>query len=335
MPVCGFSTPSVQPTCARPILDRPPSPTDYFKVLIRLARLISRENPDALITHTHYANLMGHAVSALARVPRRIAVQHNPTHTYPRAARIADNLLGSIGGYTHNVAVAKTVADSMADYPSTYLNRVTTVFNGVPQPVPGAPRDTTRNRWNIPLRAPLLVNVGRFSVQKNQEFLIRLIQNAKELHLVLVGDGELRESLHRVAGELQLADRIHFTGEVSPADVSALVSAADIYVLPSIYEAASVVMFEAMLLGIPILSNDIPSAREFLGEDAVIVDTAFPEKWLTAIGKLLDRPQLASDMAARARAKAQRFTLPRMADSYEELLAPEALPAAGRWENVV
>jgi glycosyltransferase involved in cell wall biosynthesis len=105
-------------------------------------------------------------------------------------------------------------------------------------------------------------------------------------------------------------------------DVSALVSASDIFVLPSHFEAVSMVMLEAMLLGVPIISNDIPSGREFLGEDGVLADAAFPEKWLAAIRMLLARPEMVSEMTARAKTKAQRFTVPRMADAYEELIVP-------------
>jgi len=304
------------------LMDHSPSPLDYFKILIRLARLIAAEKPDVLITHTHYANVMGHAVSSVLRVRNRIAVQHNPTHTYPSVVRVADRLAGSIGVYSRNVAVSKTVEDSIARYPRTYRSRVTTAFNGVPEPGPTPPREVTRTQWNIPFDATLLVNVGRFSLQKNQESLIRLIQKDTSLHLLLVGEGELRDTLRRLAHELQVIDRVHFTGEVSPENVSALISASDIFVLPSLYEAVSMVMLEAMLLGVPIISNDIPSGREFLAEDGILVNSDFPDKWLSAIRMLLERPEMVSEMTARAKAKAQRFTVPRMADAYEELIVP-------------
>jgi len=265
---------------------------------------------------------MGQVLSALLRVRTRIAVQHNPTHTYPRVVRIVDRLIGSIGVYSRNVAVCGTVVESIAHYPHTYRNRITTVFNGAPEPAPSAPRHMTRNWWNIPLKATLLVNVGRFSLQKNQAFLIRLIQEDTSVHLLLVGDGELNESLHELAVHLQVIDRVHFTGEVSPDQVSSLISASDIFALPSRYEAASMALLEAMLLGIPVISSDIPSSREFLAEGGILVDTAFPERWLSAIRMLLDRPDIASEMATRAKIRAQRFTLPRMADAYEELIVP-------------
>jgi glycosyltransferase involved in cell wall biosynthesis len=304
------------------LLDHPPAPLDYFKILARFARLIRTEKPDVLITHTHYANVMGHVLSSLLGVRHRIAVQHNPTHTYPRAARMADSLIGSFGGYTSNVAVSKTVIDSISRYPLSYRDRTTVVYNGVPAPRPASSRRVTRQSLGIPLDAPLLINVGRFSRQKNQEFLIRLIAGNREIHLVLVGNGELREHLHAAAAQLQVADRVHFTGEVSPADVSSLIAASDVFVLPSLFEAVGMVVLEAMLLGVPVVSNDIPSSHEFIGTDGVIVDIDSPNEWLASIQMLLNQPEAAADMARRANIKAQRFTVERMADGYERQMTP-------------
>jgi glycosyltransferase involved in cell wall biosynthesis len=304
------------------LLDHSPSALDYFKILFRLARMIHREKPDVLITHTYYSNVLGHLLSSVLGVRDRIAVQHNPAHSYPRVARIADSLAGSIGFYTSNVAVSKTVEESLARYPRSYRDRVTVVYNGVPAPSEPAPRDVTRQRWNIPIDAAVLVNVGRFSRQKNQEFLIRLLEKAKDLHLLLVGDGELREWLHALPVQLQVIDRVHFTGEVSPADVTSLISCSDIFVLPSLFEAVGLVVLEAMVLGKPVVSNDIPSSREFIGEDGVLVDIASPGNWLSSIQWLLDRPDIVSEMVTRAMAKARRFTVPRMADGYEAAIVP-------------
>jgi glycosyltransferase involved in cell wall biosynthesis len=303
-------------------MDHPPSPLDYLKIIIRLARMIHRERPDVLITHTYYSNVLGHVLSTVLGVRSRIAVQHNPVHSYPRAARIADSLVGSIGVYTSNVAVSKTVAESLARYPRSYRDRIEVVYNGVPAPPEPAPRDVTRRRWNIPLDAAVLVNVGRFSEQKNQGFLTRLLAENKDLHLLLVGDGELRERLHNLPVQLGVQNRVHFTGEVSPEEVASLIFCSDVFVLPSLFEAVGLVVLEAMVLGKPVVSNDIPSSREFIGSEGIIVDIASPGKWLSAIQKLLDRPEIASEMVARAMEKARRFTVSRMTDGYESTMLP-------------
>lgn len=304
------------------LIDHPPSFLQYFQVLFHLARMIFKEKPDVVITHTYYANVLGSVFSALLGVQFRIAVQHNPTYSYPKLARIADAVVGSLGFYTSNVVVSKTVEESLVKYPQTYRDRVSVVYNGVPQPPQPATGDETRRRWEIPLDASLIVNVGRFSEQKNQAFLIRLLQGNKKLHLLLVGDGELRDLLHQLPKELNVQDRVHFTGEVDQQEVSSLISCSDILALSSRFEAVGLVVLEAMMLGKPVVSNDIPSSREFIGSDGVLVDVSQPDKWLEAIQTLLDDPDAVSAMVSRARLKVRRFSVARMADGYEEKMLP-------------
>jgi glycosyltransferase involved in cell wall biosynthesis len=316
-----------------PLLDSSPSFVGYGRIILNLMRLIYREKPDAVITHTHYANVLGQAIAWLMNVSSRIAVHHNPVDTYPRAALRADRLLGAAGVYTGCVAVSETVAASMNKYPDSYRDRLHVVYNGTPLPPLPAYRDLVRSGWNIPENALLLVNVGRLSKQKNQEFLLRLLPSNLALHLLLVGDGEHGAHLRALAKESGIAERVHFTGEVSHEQVSSLVAAADIFVFPSLYEAVGMVMLEAMLLGVPVISSDIPSSREFLSGTGLLVDTATPEKWLEAIDSLIRCPEYASKMAEQAKTRAQRFTVQRMADGYEELLAPitnSVLPAERR-----
>jgi glycosyltransferase involved in cell wall biosynthesis len=304
------------------LIDHPFSLSDCFRLLPRLAQLIHREKPDLLITHTHYANVLVHILSCILRVRHRVAVQHNPLRSYPSAARAVDYLLGSVGFYSRNVAVSRTVAASAARYPRAYRDRLRVIYNGTPEPAACAPREVTRAQKHIPLDATLLVNVGRLSAQKNQEFLILLLTRDKSLHLLLVGDGELRTSLFALAVQLQVSDRVRFTGEVSPAEVAALISCGDIFVLPSHFEAVGMVMLEAMRLGVPVISNDIPSSREFLGEAGFLVETTSPDKWLSAIETIIGQPALVMEMVTMAKSRAQRFTVPKMADAYEALTAP-------------
>jgi glycosyltransferase involved in cell wall biosynthesis len=303
-----------------PLLDSSPSLVGYGQIILNLIRLVHREKPDAIITHTHYANVLGQAIAWLMNVRIRISVHHNPVDTYPRAARRADRILGAIGVYSDSVAVSRTVAASMDKYARSYRDRLHVVYNGTPAAHRPSPRPLVRKRWNIPENAPLLVHVGRLSRQKNQEFLLRLLPKNPALHLLLVGDGELGAPLHSLAGEYGIGERVHFTGEVSPEEVSSLVASADIFVFPSLFEAVGMVMLEAMLLGVPVISSDIPSSREFLSGDGLLVDTAKSEKWLEAIDSLLRSPAYASAMADRAKERARRFTVARMADGYEQII---------------
>ena len=311
------------------LMSHPPTAIGYVRILVRLAKLLRSQRPDVVITHTHYAAIMGATVAKLAGVSRRLAVLHNPVNTFPSLARIADYVLGSTGIYTHTVAVSQTVAASVAAYPRPYRKRLSVIYNGIPEPAIPPARDVIRKQQAIPLNATLLVNVGRFSHQKNQAFLLHLLAKNKALHLLLVGDGELRYELQSQIAQLGIQDRVHVTGEVTSAEVNAFVACSDVFVLPSLFEAVGMVVLEAMALGVPVLASDIPSSHEFLGEDGFIADLATPEVWLAFIACVKSEPDRVREMVARARLKVQEFTVQRMAERYESVLVNSEQPVYG------
>ncbi|OUO45398.1 glycosyl transferase family 1 [Olsenella sp. An285] len=103
-----------------------------------------------------------------------------------------------------------------------------------------------------------VLHVGRFTEQKNHRFLIEAFAKASRRRpdaiLLLAGEGDSRPSIERRVSELGLADRVKFLGQRS--DVERLYSAADTFVLPSLYEGLPVVSVEAQASGLPCLLSD-------------------------------------------------------------------------------
>jgi glycosyltransferase involved in cell wall biosynthesis len=129
-------------------------------------------------------------------------------------------------------------------------------------------------------------HIGRFDSNKNQEFLIDIIQEIKRLdhdvQLILVGDGIDRIKIEKKVSFLNLRDKIIFTGIRS--DISNLLQAMDLFLLPSKSEGLGVVLIEAQATGLHcIVSDNIP-------EEAIITDlvTKLPlkysiDKWVKTI----------------------------------------------------
>ena len=115
----------------RYLCDHQPNALDYIRIAKRLYTWIRRCQPDAIVAHTHYANILALFVGWLAHVQTRVAVQHNPVQTYPGISRPVDWLFGSLGIYTKQVAVSDAVIDSMRTYPESYRQTVERVYNGV------------------------------------------------------------------------------------------------------------------------------------------------------------------------------------------------------------
>jgi len=104
----------------------------------------------------------------------------------------------------------------------------------------------------------VLLHVARLHPQKNQGFLLEAfslaVKTRPEMILLIAGDGKLRAELEKKASDLQITDKVRFLGVRK--DVSDLLQAADIFVLPSLYEGLGIVAIEAQTAGLPCLLSD-------------------------------------------------------------------------------
>ena len=103
-------------------------------------------------------------------------------------------------------------------------------------------------RKNLNIEGKFVVgNVGRFSYQKNHEFLIKIFyeinKKDKNAVLLLVGNGELEQDIRKQVMEMGLEDSVIFLGARN--DVNELMQAMDVFVLPSRFEGLPVVCIEA------------------------------------------------------------------------------------------
>lgn len=129
-------------------------------------------------------------------------------------------------------------------------------------------------------------HVGRFSKQKNHEFLIDIFYELKKQKdnavLLLVGNGELKQNIEGKAKALGIADSLIFAGIRS--DVPDLLSAMDVFVFPSFYEGMPNTVIEAQATGLPCVIADTIT-KEACVTDCVhfmsLVDSA--EKWVDKI----------------------------------------------------
>ena len=192
-----------------------------------------------------------------------------------------------------------------------------------------------RRSLGVPEGRPMLLAVGRLVEQKGHDVIVRALSlpplAATGAVLVLVGRGELRERLERVADELGVGDRVLFAG-VRP-DVPALMGACDLFVMPSRWEGFGLVAAEAMAAGRAVVASRVSALPEVV-EDGVTGRLVRPGDAAAlaaaAAELLLDRGRRdAFGEAGRARVS-RLFTRERMLDAwraeYARLVPP--LPLA-------
>lgn len=311
--------------------ERRPAASGWLGVAGNLWKKLRSERPDVVITHTHSANGFAAPIAALAAVPVRIAVHHNPVGTYPLIARVADRLAFAAGAYSAMVAVSGGVTQSFEHRGGLYKSRLHRIYNGI---APADEHDSfdVRVRYGIPEHHAVLVNIGRLSRQKNQTLLFRMLQKVQDATLLLVGEGELGQELRSTAAALDVSDRVRFTGELPTEGCATILRQADLFLLPSRYESFCLAAMEAMHHGLPVIASDLPCLREVIGDDQVF----FPsddEIALTNIARrLLSSPRERESMGIAGRARAMRFSAERMVGEYE-LLMNEAMLYATRHKS--
>lgn len=288
--------------------------------LIRLFRQFRRTRPRAVIANLPMANAIVLTVAALARVPQRLAVHHVDTESYRPGSRWIDLIAGTVGAYTRVIAVSEPVRRSLARHPERYRRRIKAIDNGMPRRSTSADRATLRRRFGIDPDEIVAINVGRLSEQKNQAVLIDAMQELEGVRLVLLGDGELRQDLEDRARRSGVTDHVVFAGLVDPQTVTDWLAAADLFVLPSLYEGLSLALIEALHARLPMLVSDVPSntapfesANGRLCLAAPAKDTA---AWQALIRRAASDPLLRERYAEAAASLSGRYDAERMIEAY-------------------
>lgn len=113
---------------------------------------------------------------------------------------------------------------------------------------------------------------GRLSAVKNVGPIIEAVRDYhRDCSLEILGDGEERESLERLAAG---CDRIHFLGAVRPDEVQQAMRESDVLVMNSTFEGIPMTILEALGCGLPVITTDVGGIREVLtyGQDSEVTD---------------------------------------------------------------
>jgi glycosyltransferase involved in cell wall biosynthesis len=134
-----------------------------------------------------------------------------------------------------------------------------------------------------------------------------ILQYVPECYLLIAGDGPESSKLEELAAGLGAADRVIFAGY--RADVSAVMSSFDVFVISSYTEAFPMVALEAMWAGLPVVMTNTVSAKDVLSPASLIVSPSAPSL-AEGIIYLLANPEARKRLAAKGKALVEtQFTM--------------------------
>lgn len=301
---------------------RHPDRSDYFTA-VKLRRLIRRKRID--VVHSHTTHALADAAMCRCITPGLKAVHTfhfgNYPHTDSRilwmeriSSRMVDRLIAVGQVQKEQIKASHRLRDSA----------VSVVRNGVLPPRSGSADASFRTRVGGDGKT-LVGTIATLIPQKGLRDLLRVARRVRDaradLKFVVVGDGMLRPELEGMRRDLGLEGTVTFTGWLTNAKSIALPSF-DIYFQPSLWEAMSISILEAMAAGKPVVSTLVGEAPHLIenGSEGFLFKAGDIEGMAEAILRLSQDEGLRHSVGdAAARKVAQQFTVAHMARAYEQV----------------
>ena len=163
------------------------------------------------------------------------------------------------------------------------------------------------------IESSFILFLGSLEPRKNVRSLIEafslLKKNKEGLNLVLAGKPTwIKNELEKQVRELKLEEKVKFLGYVEEGDRPALLSAAEAFAYPSLYEGFGMPVLEAQGCGVPVVASNFTSLPEVAGEGAILVNPKDAGELADALTKALSSPQVRKDLIRKGNKNTKRFT---------------------------
>jgi glycosyltransferase involved in cell wall biosynthesis len=300
---------------------------DAVRVLDHERSVVSPAATYARLAVTHFLNVPGnpamdlamrgvdvfHASSLIRNPPRRskltatiydMTVRLFPQFHTPGNVR-ADNsfrerILSRADGL---IAISHSAKDDAVRLLGVNAERIAVIYPGIDERFFNAP----------PARAtkPYVLFVGTVEPRKNLDVLldawIALPADVRETYdLIIAGPigWAAGSTVARLRSGLQ---GVRPVGYVPEAQLPGLTAGAAVFVYPSLYEGFGLPVAQAMAAGVPVITSNVSSLPEVVGDAGMLIDPHSPQELTDAISKVLTSPSLRADLASRAPTWAKRF----------------------------
>ncbi len=171
-------------------------------------------------------------------------------------------------------------------------------------------------KYGLPADAVICLAAGRLAWAKAHDDLVSAVAQVRErninLFCLIAGEGELQTRLMEQIRQLSLQKNVFLLGHLNHGELLSTLKACDIYVMPSRTEGTPLALLEAAALGKPIVASAVGGIPELVanGEHALLVPVGNVTALAGALAKMIEDPQLASNLAAAARQRvAENFSL--------------------------
>ncbi|MGI9055822.1 MAG: glycosyltransferase [Pyrinomonadaceae bacterium] len=290
---------------------------NFLKQVKKCVKFIKENNIEIVHTHDFYTNVFGITAARLAGVKLKIASKRETGGMRSRAQKIIEN---GIFKTADKVAANSEAVKNYLISEGINEKKINVIYNGLDVDRL-KPETTDREKICAELNLPtdekikfitLVANL-RHAV-KNQPMLLRaaqkILRKEKNAHFIFAGEGELKESLEKLANDLKIEQNTHFIGRCGK--IPELLSVSYAGVLTSFNEGFSNSILEYMFAGKPVVATNVGGASEAIieNETGFLVESNDDEALANRLIELLKDEQKAKSFGEKGKQIAgEKFSL--------------------------
>lgn len=276
-----------------------------LNLISRLKQIYQTDEIDLI--HAHQYTPYFYAASASLFHPGKPVIftehgRHFPDHVRPKRAVYNQLLRLVTAAYT---GVSEFTRQSLIAFEKMPAHRIAVIYNGIwftPHDGQGGERENARTSLGLTKNDLLILSVGRMDRIKDFGTLIRAFAPVAErfpqacLWIAGGGDSRYHAEMTGLVADLQLTEKVSLLG--SRRDVNVLLKASDLFVLPSITEATSMTILEAMSAGRAVVATETGGNTEIVadGDTGILVEVGNVPAFSDAIARLLEDSALRTSM---------------------------------------
>lgn len=308
-----------------------------IKAFLEIWKIIRRNKPSIVHTHSSKAGLLGRLAAKLAGVPTTIHTPHGhvffgyfgtfKTRIFIILEKLASRITDKI------VTLTSREREDHLKFKVADEEKFVVISSGVElskfKELPFDKKQKLKRMLGIPENSLIVGTVGRLVPVKGHEFLIKAaeytIPKHPETFFIFTGDGHLRQDLERQANASGIKENILFLGWRN--DVVKVISIYDVFALPSLNEGMGRVLVEAMALSKPIVASDIGGIPDLVihGKNGFLVPPKNPKDLTKYIEILLEDKEKRERMGQAGKKMALNFSsenmIERVVELYKKLLS--------------
>ncbi|MFZ6016081.1 MAG: glycosyltransferase family 4 protein [Nitrospirota bacterium] len=295
----------------------------FIKIIRRLQKVFITEKPHIVHGSSYYPSVYSRIAAKLAGVPVLISHEHSVFKTKRPKRQVISRVVSRFTDI--HIAVSEGVKKQVITWYKIPEWKVNVVYNGVDTDVfrRTLSIEQAKERLDISPERFVVGYVGRLDPEKGHKYLFNAIKSLRgryPLNCIVAGTGRGETQIKQHANDTGVSNITSFLG--LRRDIPDLLSAIDVFVLPSFQEGFPNVLLEAMAVGCSVIATAIPGNNEVItdGEHGCLVPPGDSNALASAIEKIILNKQLREQMGNSARKRAEEhFSLKKHIEQMENL----------------